>query len=113
MFGCIFKQPKILNHFPVCATKESWNRRSNHDPGKQCIFPFKYKGIVYSECTDADSVNDGNSYFWCATKVNQDKEIAEGGRNWGECNDNCRRHGILNVVLEEYLDYLLKILLAL
>ena len=41
----------------------------------------------------------GKSYFWCATKVNEDEEIAEGGQNWGECDDNCRRHGTLKVFI--------------
>ena len=100
LFGCILERLKKSNLILVCATKESWNRRSNYDPGQGCVFPFKYKGIEYNECTDVDSVNDGNRYFWCATKINEDKEIAEGGRNWGECNDYCRRHGILNLALE-------------
>ena len=100
MFGCILERLKKSNSILVCATKESWNRKSNYDPGKGCVFPFKYKGIEYTECTDVDSVNDGNRYFWCATKINEDKEIAEDGRNWGECNDYCRRHGILNLALE-------------
>ena len=100
MFRCILERLKKSNLILVCTTKESWNRRSNYDPGKGCVFPFKYKGIEYTECTDVDSLNDGNRYFWCATKINEDKEIAEGGRNWGECNDYCRRHGILNLALE-------------
>ena len=98
-FWLYIKQPQISNLILVCATKETWNRRNNFDPGQHCIFPFKYKGIEYSECTDVDSEKHGKSYFWCATKVNEDKEIVEGGRNWGECNDNCRRHGTLKVVL--------------
>jgi len=40
----------------------------------QCVFPFTYRGVEYSECTTVD--NDGVA--WCSTDATFDG-------NWGEC----------------------------
>jgi len=32
--------------------------------GQQCVFPFRYKGVVYTECTSIDQ-----SQPWCSTSV--------------------------------------------
>jgi len=74
----------------VCATVESWNRSTNNDPGKRCIFPFEYKGVTYNACTDVDSEKVSRTkFFWCATEVNRNGRIHEHSRNWGECNLHC------------------------
>ena len=36
--------------------------------GEKCVFPFRYKGILYYECTTAG----GYSKPWCTTKTNWD-----------------------------------------
>jgi len=82
----------------VCTTAESWNRLTNNDPGKRCIFPFEYKGVTYNGCTDVDSEKVSRTkFFWCATEVNENKQILEDSRNWGECNLHCTKAGSLMV----------------
>eukprot|EP00795_Rhopilema_esculentum_P012586 gene12586-3287_t len=43
--------------------------------GAKCVFPFRYKGKMYSACT---KVNHNKP--WCATTANYDKD-----RKWGNC----------------------------
>ena len=50
----IYLMKKIL--FLECKTIKS---------GKDCIFPFKYKGTTYNKCTKAESEN---GQPWCATR---------------------------------------------
>jgi len=45
-----------------------------------CVFPFKYKGRTYTECTTADSEN---GKAWCAVEVDSNR-VAVTGR-WGDC----------------------------
>ena len=49
---------------------------------KPCVFPFKYKGSMYNECTF-----DGHDIAWCATQVNADKTIVQD--QWGHCAAGC------------------------
>ena len=49
---------------------------------KTCVFPFKYRGNMYNECTI-----DGHDVAWCATKVNTDKTIVQD--HWGHCGAGC------------------------
>lgn len=55
--------------------------------GKNCVFPFVFKGIIHNECT---SVDDPQSKRWCSTKVdpNTNEHVAKDG-NWGHCVMNC------------------------
>jgi len=53
--------------------------------GENCIFPFKYRGVTYNECTN---VNSENGRFWCANIVNQrTREVPKG--KWSDCNIGC------------------------
>jgi len=47
---------------------------------RDCVFPFKYKGVEYDECTTAGSEN---GKAWCALKVDRDGVVVEG--QWGDC----------------------------
>eukprot|EP00092_Neocalanus_flemingeri_P068956 GFUD01084376.1.p1 GENE.GFUD01084376.1~~GFUD01084376.1.p1 ORF type:complete len:162 (+),score=7.12 GFUD01084376.1:49-486(+) len=49
-----------------------------------CIFPFKYKGKIYSKCPTKDS-----EVPWCATGVNEGDENQVFKREWEECFDGC------------------------
>lgn len=52
---------------------------------KNCIFPFKYKGIKYTDCTTA-----GHYTKWCATEVDgYDMEMVF--NQWGACGSNCNK----------------------
>ena len=43
--------------------------------GANCVFPFRYKGKMYSDCTKAN-----HNKLWCATTPNYDKD-----KKWGNC----------------------------
>merc|ERR1711936_473467 len=45
----------------------------------RCIFPFKYEGVSYTECTDVDSDS-----LWCATSLDDDGEYL----TYGFCKEN-------------------------
>merc|ERR1719244_1707515 len=53
--------------------------------GKPCIFPFKFRGETYEECT----IEGGPDVhqFWCSTKVTEDGENISG--NWASCSKGC------------------------
>merc|ERR1712098_851508 len=57
-----------------CDHPYSGKKRSGSRP---CVFPFKYNGVVYNECTDIQWNNK-----WCATATNwRDEYIGA----WGDC----------------------------
>merc|ERR1712098_992929 len=67
------------------GTPENWGWCDHppRRPGKKqsgsrpCVFPFKYNGVVYNECTDIQWNNK-----WCATATNwRDEYIGA----WGDC----------------------------
>merc|ERR1719342_338396 len=43
---------------PSCTTS------SGPESGKACVFPFRYKGIVYTSCATVDQAS-----AWCSTEV--------------------------------------------
>jgi len=50
--------------------------------GIPCSFPFVYEGNTYDVCT-----LNGDSHFWCATKVNLNGEYI--ANEEGYCNSDC------------------------
>ena len=48
------------------------------EKGKPCVFPFSYKGVNYTKCTDVD-----HSMHWCST--NTDENGHHIGGKWGDC----------------------------
>ena len=50
--------------------------------GVPCIFPFKYRGVEYTECTTVGSVGGTP---WCATEVDEDGNLIRGA--YGNCNE--------------------------
>ena len=54
--------------------------------GKQCVFPFKYKGVVYNGCTKTKNRN----VLWCSTKTDEQGNYILGG-NWGNCSETCQK----------------------
>ena len=55
------------------------------DPGKPCIFPFKFRGTLYNDCT-LDGNKPGNVNPWCST-VNDDNGNM---KKWGDCGSDCK-----------------------
>ena len=51
-------------------------------PKAQCIFPFKYNGIIEHKCLQSPA--------WCSTLVDESgAHIGGWQRNRGYCEDNC------------------------
>ena len=51
------------------------------DQNQNCVFPFKYKGEVYTACITKDTCPD---CFWCGTEY-----IVTESKGWGLCNEIC------------------------
>ena len=69
-----------------CRTTKSITSK-NPDPNKACIFPFKYQGKEFTDCTTTNN----NDIFWCATEVNSKGEYKSG--KWGVCPEECLHRG--------------------
>jgi hypothetical protein len=63
----------------VCLTSGSEGAGS----GQHCVFPFKYKGVEYSQCTNADK-STGN---WCSIQTDSSGNHVAG--QWGNCGAYC------------------------
>jgi len=50
--------------------------------GNSCVFPFKYDGQSFSECTTLDS---DNGQPWCATLLDSEGYIVDG--EWRDCRE--------------------------
>jgi len=48
-----------------------------------CVFPFSYKGALYSGCTTVDN----NGTEWCSTKTDHRGVHTKG--SWGNCGEGC------------------------
>ena len=63
-----------------------------NDKGKEkekpCIFPFKYNGNTYNECTTVDSPNGQPR---CARRVTKKGKILND--KWAYCNPGCPGYG--------------------
>merc|ERR1712243_419976 len=65
---------------PTCTTS------SGPETSKSCVFPFRYNGIVYSECTSVDQ-----SAAWCATEVDARGNFIS--NKYGFCPSSCPSSG--------------------
>merc|ERR1711970_347974 len=71
--------PAVLPVLDSCKTKK----------GKQCVFPFKYKKVLYTSCTNRGTGLFGTGlwgFSWCATEADQDGNYKKG--EWDKC-DKC------------------------
>ena len=55
---------------------------------KPCIFPFKFNGAVYSECT-WDQAHLTEHKAWCSTLVDETGHHVGGQGKWGNCGPGC------------------------
>ena len=46
--------------------------------GGKCIFPFRYKGVLYLQCT-----TDDHDKLWCSTETDQNDDYVDG--QWENC----------------------------
>ena len=70
------------------------------DPGKSCVFPFKFNGVVNTECT-LQSASDGIP--WCSTLTDESGTHVSGQGKWGHCAPECL---LLTIVREPSVDEL-------
>ena len=52
--------------------------------GMPCVFPFKYGGILYNECTKVESVFNKP---WCSVQTDAGKNTQ--AEKWGYCAPDC------------------------
>lgn len=77
------QQNDILKRFGKLAPK---GRCDVTEKGKACVFPFTYLGVTYNECTSV-----GETWPWCATKVDKNGGWMKGEDDWchKECDKDC------------------------
>merc|ERR1712029_170430 len=61
---------------PSCTTS------SGPESGKACVFPFRYKGIVYTSCATVDQAS-----AWCSTEVDAGGNYVTD--KYGFCPSSC------------------------
>ena len=65
---------------------------SGPDSGKSCVFPFRFNGVLYNECT-LDGNAPGETEPWCSTLTNSNDDHVGGQGNWGFCASDCTGDG--------------------
>ena len=58
------------------------------DTGAKCVFPFRFQGQVFCECTLTGS-EDGDTNPWCSTLTDQYGWHVGNQGNWGHCPTTC------------------------
>ena len=53
-------------------------------PNASCVFPFRWDGVMYRECTS----HHNNGQLWCPTQVDGQKNYIHD--QWGNCAESCR-----------------------
>jgi len=61
----------------------SQSKACKSENGRDCVFPFKYKGTTYNQCT-----KKGSKKAWCANEVNERTGVAVSGE-WADCEAGC------------------------
>ena len=62
------------------------------------MFPFRYDGVDYNECTSVDAANPGN--VWCATEVAREFNNTVIDGRWGDCAESCPGASKLSNIVE-------------
>ena len=61
---------------------------SGADPGKTCVFPFRFNGVLYNECT-LNGNAPGETEPWCSTLTDSNDNHQGGQGRWGFCSSDC------------------------
>merc|ERR1712055_1126563 len=91
----MFKVPTVLFFTSAIMVEAKWylvETESNSTvvhtcmtvDGANCVFPFTFNGVVYTECT---TVLDAKP--WCSTLTDQNGNHVTDQRKWGYCASNC------------------------
>jgi hypothetical protein len=71
---------------PITKPQACKTQSSGPGTGKDCVFPFKYKGQTYKKCTKVDT-NNGRA--WCAYNIQPGTEFPKDNQHWGDCENGC------------------------
>ena len=74
--------PRLFNYDIVNSNRlrdRSCNSQGSGPYNQACVFPFRYQGSTYTECTTA-----GSSEPWCSTKTDSTNSHMSG--YWGHCD---------------------------
>ena len=82
---CQGRRYPCWNGDPAFTCKQ---RPCTTDSGKPCVFPFKYLGKTYNECTWALAAEP-----WCSTQVDSDGNHIT--YHWGYCGPYCPISGLI------------------
>ena len=74
--------PSVLIAERICVTVAGASK------GKPCIFPFKFNGVLYSECT-WNQAHLTEHKAWCSTLVDASGTHVGGQGKWGNCGPGC------------------------
>jgi hypothetical protein len=66
----------------VCTTE------SGASPKLPCIFPFRFNGVVHTQCT-WDQAHLTEHKAWCSTLVDETGHHVGGQGKWGNCGPDC------------------------
>ena len=78
-----FIQPERTVILSLCLLSLVYTEGGNANRAP-CVFPFKYKGKFYMDCTTMDEKHRGLT--WCATTSDYDKD-----KKWGHCLSESHR----------------------
>ena len=71
---------RLIDKTPRCLTI------SGPNPGKPCIFPFKYNGTIFNGC---ERDHEDRTKTWCSTKVDSKGNHIPNQNEYGHCGKNC------------------------
>merc|ERR1712142_812663 len=81
-------QGKWGNCGPSCPIETTCMTNSGAAANKPCIFPFRWRGITYNECTWVEYHNTEYKP-WCSTMVDENGAHIGGQGKWGNCGPSC------------------------
>ena len=74
---------------PPTGTCTTTSGPESPDAGKPCVFPFRYNGVLYNECT-LEGNAPGETVPWCSTMTDSNDNHVGGQGKWGFCSSNCQ-----------------------
>ena len=69
--------------------QKCFTTKDSVDPNKQCIFPFKFKGVTFYGCP-TDLIDKKRR--WCSTKTDSSGNHVRGEGKYGFCTFDCPKH---------------------
>ena len=93
------RKKNIFEHTDYLQNDEEECMAKKGEETKPCVFPFKWKGRQYHQCTDK---NAKNGKPWCAVKVNNNNMKVKKKDQW-ICETGCPGRGIGKRFLRKFM----------